>query len=89
MSWSVRMVFTRYAMSLGIHIPLLVDWQKCMCLLTHGQKVRAAFVPNHKLKWTGKVFARSTFDASLVEGIKDLPADSTHWVRILSSEWVL
>ncbi|KAL2222392.1 monooxygenase [Thermoascus aurantiacus ATCC 26904] len=42
-------------------------------------KVRAAFVPNHKLKWTGKVFARSTFDASLVEGIKDLPADSTHW----------
>ncbi|OGM49771.1 monooxygenase [Aspergillus bombycis] len=42
-------------------------------------KVRQSFVPNHQLFSTGKVFLRSTFDASLVEHIQDLPLDSTHW----------
>lgn len=42
-------------------------------------KVRAAFNPPHKLHWTGRTLYRSTFDYSLVEGIPDLPPDSTHW----------
>ncbi|KAB8263022.1 hypothetical protein BDV32DRAFT_146813 [Aspergillus pseudonomiae] len=42
-------------------------------------KVRKSFVPDHQLFSTGKVFLRSTFDASLVEHIQDLPLDSTHW----------
>ncbi|KZT02803.1 monooxygenase [Laetiporus sulphureus 93-53] len=42
-------------------------------------KVRTAFVPHHKLKWTGRIIMRATYDASLVEGVLDLPPDSTHW----------
>ncbi|KAK1237270.1 hypothetical protein MKX08_002895 [Trichoderma sp. CBMAI-0020] len=43
-------------------------------------QVRAAFFPDYKLRFSGKVFMRSTFDASLVEGkIPDLPADAAHW----------
>jgi len=42
-------------------------------------KVRTIFAPDHKLKWTGRIALRTTFDASLVEGIPDLPADSSHW----------
>ncbi|KAL1857939.1 hypothetical protein Plec18170_003163 [Paecilomyces lecythidis] len=42
-------------------------------------KVRASFVPDHRLYATGKVYMRSTFDASLVENIPDLPLDSSHW----------
>ncbi|KAI9935117.1 hypothetical protein ASPWEDRAFT_186722 [Aspergillus wentii DTO 134E9] len=41
--------------------------------------VRQSFAPEHKLNWTGKVFLRSTFDASLVQHIPDLPLDSVHW----------
>ncbi|KOS41132.1 hypothetical protein ACN38_g8003 [Penicillium nordicum] len=42
--------------------------------------VRQSFVPDYKLRFSGKVFMRATFDASLVEGkIPDLPADSIHW----------
>lgn len=50
-------------------------------LLTSVQQVRASFFPDYKLRFSGKVFMRSTFDASLVEGkIPDLPADAAHWV---------
>ncbi|KAL4786984.1 hypothetical protein BJX76DRAFT_364483 [Aspergillus varians] len=43
-------------------------------------KVRQSFIPDYKLRFTGKVFMRSTFDASLVvDKIKDLPEDSLHW----------
>ncbi|KKA16259.1 hypothetical protein T310_10161 [Rasamsonia emersonii CBS 393.64] len=43
-------------------------------------KVRQSFAPDHRLRWTGRIFMRSTFDASLVEGkVPDLPPDSTHW----------
>ncbi|BCS27830.1 uncharacterized protein APUU_60878S [Aspergillus puulaauensis] len=43
-------------------------------------KVRQSFIPEYKLRFTGKVFMRSTFDASLVAGkIPDLPDDSLHW----------
>ncbi|KAL3476604.1 hypothetical protein BJX99DRAFT_258354 [Aspergillus californicus] len=43
-------------------------------------KVRQSFIPDYKLRFTGKVFMRSTFDASLVEGkVPDLPIDSVHW----------
>ncbi|KAJ5647896.1 hypothetical protein N7490_004268 [Penicillium lividum] len=43
-------------------------------------KVRQSFVPDYKLRFSGKVFMRSTFDASLVEErIPDLPTDSLHW----------
>ncbi|PYH85773.1 FAD/NAD(P)-binding domain-containing protein [Aspergillus uvarum CBS 121591] len=42
--------------------------------------VRQSFIPQYKLRFSGKVFMRSTFDASLVEGkVADLPADSIHW----------
>ncbi|CEO60050.1 hypothetical protein PMG11_04693 [Penicillium brasilianum] len=42
--------------------------------------VRQSFIPDYKLKFSGKVFMRATFDASLVEGkIPDLPIDSMHW----------
>ncbi|CAH0034051.1 unnamed protein product [Clonostachys rhizophaga] len=43
-------------------------------------KVRQAFVPEHKLKYSGKTFARATFDASILEGkVPDLPEDAIHW----------
>ncbi|KAG0158029.1 hypothetical protein PDIDSM_5542 [Penicillium digitatum] len=43
-------------------------------------RVRQSFIPDYKLQFSGKVFMRATFDASLVEGkIPDLPADSMHW----------
>ncbi|TFB00105.1 hypothetical protein CCMA1212_008325 [Trichoderma ghanense] len=43
-------------------------------------QVRGSFYPNYKLRFSGKVFMRSTFDASLVEGkVPDLPADAAHW----------
>ncbi|OQE46236.1 hypothetical protein PENCOP_c001G06685 [Penicillium coprophilum] len=43
-------------------------------------RVRQSFIPDYKLRFSGKVFMRATFDASLVEGkIPDLPADSMHW----------
>ncbi|PYI31304.1 FAD/NAD(P)-binding domain-containing protein [Aspergillus indologenus CBS 114.80] len=42
--------------------------------------VRQSFIPQYKLRFSGKVFMRSTFDALLVEGkVADLPADSIHW----------
>lgn len=49
--------------------------------LTSDKRVRQSFIPDYKLQFSGKVFMRATFDASLVEGkIPDLPADSMHWV---------
>lgn len=45
------------------------------------KKVRQSFIPDYKLRFSGKIFMRSTFDASLVESnIPNLPADSLHWV---------
>ncbi|TVY84773.1 Salicylate hydroxylase [Lachnellula suecica] len=41
--------------------------------------VRTSLVPDYQLKWSGWTAFRSVFDASLVEGIPDLPPDSTHW----------
>ncbi|KAJ5082726.1 hypothetical protein N7532_011769 [Penicillium argentinense] len=39
-----------------------------------------SFVADYKLQFSGKVFMRSTFDDSLVEGkIPSLPTDSMHW----------
>lgn len=43
-------------------------------------KVRQSLLPNYHLKFTGKVFVRSTFAASLVEAeVPDLPLDAIHW----------
>ncbi|KAL5334406.1 hypothetical protein BJX70DRAFT_405460 [Aspergillus crustosus] len=43
-------------------------------------KVRQSFIPNYKLRFSGKLYMRPTFDAKLVEEkIPDLPADSLHW----------
>ncbi|KAJ5773012.1 Monooxygenase FAD-binding [Penicillium paradoxum] len=43
-------------------------------------RVRQSFMPDYKLRFSGKVFMRATFDAELVEGkIPDLPVDSMHW----------
>lgn len=41
--------------------------------------VRKWFVPKHNLRWTGWVAMRSTFDASLLDGV-DFPDDAAHWV---------
>lgn len=41
--------------------------------------VRKFFVPEQKLGWTTQVAYRAVFDASHVQGIPDLPEDSTHW----------
>ncbi|KAK1240396.1 hypothetical protein MKX07_004424 [Trichoderma sp. CBMAI-0711] len=47
---------------------------------TFSHQVRGSFYPDYKLRFSGKVFMRSTFDASLVEGkVPDLPADAAHW----------
>ncbi|KAJ5237632.1 hypothetical protein N7489_007723, partial [Penicillium chrysogenum] len=49
-------------------------------LLIRVQSVRQSFIPDYKLQFSGKVFIRRMFDASLVEGkIPGLPADSIHW----------
>lgn len=43
--------------------------------------VRPLFCPSYKLRFSGKVLMRSTFDARLVEGrIINLSANSMHWV---------
>ncbi|KAL4886170.1 hypothetical protein BJY04DRAFT_213702 [Aspergillus karnatakaensis] len=43
-------------------------------------KVRQSFIPDYTLRFSGKVYMRSTFDAKLVEDkIHNLPADSLHW----------
>ncbi|KAJ4158355.1 uncharacterized protein LMH87_008885 [Akanthomyces muscarius] len=43
-------------------------------------KVRQSLLPDYHLEFTGKVFMRSTFDASMLEGkIPDLPLDAVHW----------
>lgn len=39
-------------------------------------------MPEQKLGWTTQVAYRAVFDASHVQGIPDLPEDSTHWVRL-------
>ncbi|KAL4789352.1 hypothetical protein BDV19DRAFT_395127 [Aspergillus venezuelensis] len=49
-------------------------------------KVRQSFIPDYKLRFTGKVFMRSTFDVSLVEGkVPDLPEDCLHWDNFFAS----
>lgn len=64
----------------GIRSVCDIAWLACT-LLTPVQSVRQSFIPDYKLRFSGKVFMRATFDASLVEGkIPDLPADSMHWV---------
>jgi len=48
--------------------------------LTMWKTVRQTFVPDHTLLWTGDVVIRSAFDYSLVEDIKEIPQDSSHFV---------
>lgn len=52
-----------------------------LCIGADGlhSNVRKWFVPNHKLHWTGWVAMRSTFDASILDGV-DFPDDAAHWV---------
>jgi salicylate hydroxylase len=42
--------------------------------------VRGFFVPDFKLKWSGLIAYRSAFDVKLLDGIEDLPEDTTQWV---------
>lgn len=42
--------------------------------------VRGFFAPDFELKWSGLVAYRSAFDVKLLDGIKDLPEDTTQWV---------
>jgi salicylate hydroxylase len=44
-----------------------------------NSKVRKAFNPDFRLRYTNRTALRATFDASLVDNISDLPADSMHW----------
>lgn len=48
--------------------------------------VRGFFVPDFELKWSGMVAYRSAFDIKLLDHVKDLPEDTTQWVRLHSSE---
>lgn len=42
--------------------------------------VRGFFVPDFELKWSGLIAYRSAFDVKLLDGIEDLPDDTTQWV---------
>ncbi|KAJ5845331.1 hypothetical protein N7534_009000, partial [Penicillium rubens] len=56
-------------------------------LLIRVQSVRRSFIPDYKLRFSGEVFIRRMFDASLVEGkIPGLPADSIHWDQYTTVE---
>jgi len=44
------------------------------------QNIRKALVPDHELVWAGDVIIRSAFDYSLVEDLKEIPQDSSHFV---------
>jgi len=43
--------------------------------------VRGFFVPDFELKWSGLIAYRSAFDVKLLDNVKDLPEDTTQWVR--------
>lgn len=43
-------------------------------------KVRQDFAPEHRLRWTGQVALRATFDAGLIREIPDVPEDAVHIV---------
>ncbi|KAL4760339.1 uncharacterized protein BDW70DRAFT_168881 [Aspergillus foveolatus] len=48
-------------------------------------RVLQSFIPHYKLRFTGKISMRSTFDASLVVGkVPDLPEDSLHWDQYIT-----
>jgi len=47
--------------------------------------VRGFFVPEFELKWSGLIAYRSAFDVNLLEGVKDVPEDTTQWVCCASS----
>ena len=42
--------------------------------------VRGFFVPDFELKWSGLIAYRSAFDVKLLDGVEDLPEDTTQWV---------
>ncbi|KAI4728865.1 FAD/NAD(P)-binding domain-containing protein [Aureobasidium sp. EXF-10728] len=41
--------------------------------------VRGFFVPDFELKWSGLIAYRSAFDVKLLDGVEDLPEDTTQW----------
>ena len=57
-------------------------------LLTGADGIRSAvrgfFVPDFELKWSGLIAYRSAFDLKLLDGVEDLPEDTTQWVRCTS-----
>jgi salicylate hydroxylase len=42
--------------------------------------IRGFLVPDFELKWSGLIAFRSAFDVKLLDGIEDLPEDTTQWV---------
>jgi salicylate hydroxylase len=42
--------------------------------------VRGFFAPYFELKWSGLIAYRSAFDIRLLDGVKNLPEDTTQWV---------
>lgn len=47
--------------------------------------VRGFFVPNFELKWSGLIALRSAFDVKLLDGVEDLPEDTTQWVCCIAT----
>jgi salicylate hydroxylase len=42
--------------------------------------VRGFYFPDFELKWSGLIAYRSAFDVKLLDGVEDLPEDTTQWV---------
>jgi salicylate hydroxylase len=48
--------------------------------------VRGFFVPEFELKWSGLIAYRSAFDTKLLDGVEDLPEDTTQWVCCITTK---
>ena len=68
-------VDVEFADATNIHADLLVGADGI------DSSVRGFFVPDFELKWSGLIAYRSAFDVKLLDNVKDLPEDTTQWVR--------
>jgi salicylate hydroxylase len=50
--------------------------------------IRGFFVPDFELKWSGLIAFRSAFDVKLLDGIEDLPEDTTQWVCCITTKLI-
>jgi salicylate hydroxylase len=63
----------------AIHVDLLIGADGLR------SAVRGFFVPDFELKWSGLIAYRSAFDVKLLDGIEDLPEDTTQWVCCITT----